>query len=156
MKNKPKKPIELSIPTDTEIQELAELAELADLPPISIYDITETYHVDFVEPKKAKITAFHGVFEDKLNKIIIRINKLRKDPNSKSKVKALIVEAKALKKLIKKDKKESYNHTIHLPIHIVDEQIVIDESESSDRVKISDIRHVGGLLIIEFDMKPLE
>lgn len=107
---------------------------------------------------KLKITAFHGIFEDKLKRLISKIKKLRKDSTSTSKqqVKNLIIEAKALKRLVRQDVPDDINkHTIQVALRVVDGKIGIDESCPSNQIKMTDIRFVGGLLLIEFNMKPL-
>jgi len=107
---------------------------------------------------ESKITAFHGIFEDKLDKLVKNIKKLRKDPSSKQKVREMILEAKLLKRLIKKDKKhkkETHVHQLQIALRIVDGQIGIDESFPSDRIKMLDISFRDGVLTVDFDIKPL-
>lgn len=77
-----------------------------------------------------KITAFHGIFEERLNKLVKHIKKIRKDPLSKEKVKNLIAEAKELKKLIKKEKVVSVTHSIEIEYNIVDGHLELQESSS--------------------------
>lgn len=108
---------------------------------------------NFEKATKPKITAFHHIFEDKLNHMITKIKKLRKDPDSKTKVKELVAEAKALKKLIKKEKKEQHNHHIQVSLDVItNESFVID---SSSRIQILNAKCVDNILTIVFDVKPL-
>lgn len=101
---------------------------------------------------KQSITAFHGVFEQKISRIVKTIKKIRKDPNEKSRVKELLTEAKALKKLINTGRKKPTQYSIEIPISVVDGQIQLAETSAKTHIKILDTRLVGGLLVVEFNI----
>lgn len=97
------------------------------------------------------ITAFHGIFEQRFLSIVKQIKKIRKHPGKESRVKELLIEAKHLKKLIKKDRKKGIKHSIEIPIKIVDGQISLGQIGSTNPVRILDTRMAGGLLIVDFE-----
>jgi hypothetical protein len=101
---------------------------------------------------KPNITAFHGIFEQRLKNIIKDIKKVRKDPSSKDKVKRLVAEAKQLKKDIKKEKKSPTTYQLEIPVHCVDGTPNMGIIGSAD-VKVTEARCVGGLIIVEFTLK---
>jgi hypothetical protein len=104
---------------------------------------------------KASITAFNGIFEQRLKNILKDIKKLRKDPASKDKVNRLIADAKQLKKDIKKEKKSSDSlYRIEIPIHCKDGEPVTG-IVGSEGIKSVEVRCVGGLIIVEFNMSDL-
>ena len=98
------------------------------------------------------VTAFHGIFEQKLSNIVKTIKKIRKDPDKKSRVKELLSEARALKKLIHKGRKQSNQYMIEIPISVDNGQLQHGETSSRLPIKIVDTRLVGGLLIVEFEI----
>lgn len=98
--------------------------------------------------EKQKITAFHGIFEQRLTAIVKRIKKIRKHPEQKEQVRKLLIEAKDLKKTLKKSKKPQYR--IEIPIRIENSEVVLAETSASSSIKILDTRLVGGLLIVDF------
>ncbi len=101
---------------------------------------------------KRSITAFHGVFEQKISRIVKTIKKIRKDPNENSRVKELLAEAKSLKKLINTGRKKPTQYSIEIPIGIVDDQIFLGDTNAKKHLKILDTRFVGGLLVVEFNV----
>lgn len=97
-----------------------------------------------------KITAFHGIFESRLKGLIKKIKELRKqDPSNKQQLKTLLSEAKQLRKIIKKDKKQSHEFSIQIPI----DGELKGEPESTGPIKINGVRLVGGLLIVDYELK---
>ena len=104
--------------------------------------------------KKEPITAFHGVFENKLAQLIKKIRKMRKDPKERHRVKELLSEAKKLKKLIKKDRKKQTIHTIEIPLTVYGEGALpcVSDASSKHPVKILDSRLVGGLVLVDFEV----
>ena len=105
--------------------------------------------------KKEPITAFHGVFETKLQKMIAKIRKLRKEPSGRAKAKELLAEAKKLKKLIKKDRKKTATYTIEIPISSKT-PVSITMASSSHPVRVLDTREAGGLILVEFEISQQE
>ena len=96
-----------------------------------------------------KITAFHGIFENRLKGLIKRIKELRKqDPSNKQQLKTLLSEAKNLRKIIKKDKKQKQQYTIQIPIN----GELNGEPDTSGPIKINDVRLVGGLLVVDYEL----
>lgn len=103
--------------------------------------------------KKEPITAFHGVFENKLSQLIKKIRKIRKDPKERHRVKDLLAEAKKLKKLIKKDRKKQIIHTIEIPLTVYGECLpCVSDASSKHPIKILDTRLVGGLVLVDFEV----
>lgn len=101
---------------------------------------------------KTKITAFHGIFEERLTKLVKHIKKIRKDPASKEKVKQLIFEAKELKKLVKKEKVKPVTHTLEIEYNIVDGHLELQELSSPSKLSNIEAHAAGGLLVINFEM----
>lgn len=101
---------------------------------------------------KSKITAFHGIFEERLKKLVKHIKHLRKDPTAKSQLKQLVIEAKDLKKLIKIDKPGISNHTIEIAYNIENGILCIDQVSSPTHCENIDIRCAGGLIILDFEV----
>lgn len=101
---------------------------------------------------KPKITAFSGIFEDKLHKLVKRIKKLRKDKASKSDIKVMIEEAKTLKKLINKPQNRNTGETVEIALAIDDGKVMVKESCSSHGIHLVNVRYVGGLLIVDLDV----
>ena len=99
--------------------------------------------------EKQKITAFHGIFEQRLSTIVKRIKKIRKHPEQKEQVTKLLNEAKDLKKALKKGKKPQLR--IEIPIRVVDGVVTLADTSASSSIKILDTRLVGGLLIVDFE-----
>jgi hypothetical protein len=101
-----------------------------------------------------KITAFSGIFEDKLHKLVKKIKKikrLRKEKASQAKIKMLISEAKTLKKLVNKMPNDNTRQTIEIALSVVDGKILLKESCASNGLQLYNVRYVGGLLIVEVD-----
>lgn len=101
---------------------------------------------------KSRITAFHGIFEERSKKLVKHIIQLRKDPTAKPKLKQLISEAKELKKLLKSEKPGISGHSLEVAYTIVDGKLQIDEISSPTKCDNIEIRCVGGLMVIEFDV----
>lgn len=82
-------------------------------------DKTDDQITETPDGSGSRITAFHGIFEMKLKRMIQEIKTLRKtakvDPIKKNKMTTLLKEAKAIKKIIKKERKaEPIVHQIEL------------------------------------------
>lgn len=96
-----------------------------------------------------KITAFHGIFESRLKGLIKKIKEIRKqNPSNKQQLKTLLSEAKQLRKIIKKDKKQKHEYSIQIPVF----GELNGQPESSGPIMIKDVRLVGGLLIIDYEL----
>lgn len=83
-----------------------------------------------------RITAFDNIFNQKLDRIVKDIKKLRKDPSKKDKVKQLLNEAKELKKIIKRDKKNPVIHTVDIPYVILNGQLCISDPLIANNINI--------------------
>ena len=94
------------------------------------------------------ITAFNGIFEARLQKLVIKIKELRKDKCNKDRIKECIKEAKHLKKAIKKVEKPK------LPIY----EMFIDREQPdliicSENIEIDSIGESEGMIHIRFSPK---
>lgn len=99
--------------------------------------------------EKQSITAFHGIFESRLKGLIKKIKEIRKqDPSNKQQLKTLLSEAKQLRKIVKKEKKQSQQYTIQIPVT----GELTGPYDSSGPINIKDVRLAGGLMIIDYEL----
>ncbi len=97
----------------------------------------------------SNITAFHHIFEQRLNKLLKQIKELRKNSGNKEYIKECIREAKKLKKKINKASKDiNKSYFISVKSQSADNIITI-----SDQIEISSIEEKDEITTIRFNLK---
>lgn len=103
--------------------------------------------------EEKRITAFDNIFSQKLDRIVKDIKKIRKDPTKKDRVKQLLHEAKELKKIIKRGKKNPVVHTIDMPYVLLNGQLCISDPLVADNINIIEcMNYDNSKVIIKFTM----
>lgn len=112
-----------------------------------------------MKPKDG-ITAFNGIFEQRLTKLVKDIKKIRKDPASKDKLKRLISEGRDLKNAVKKDRKASpISHRIIIPMYDINSEGWVGQVYASPNVTVTSIHKSdmgdgeGQEIILDFEIK---
>lgn len=100
--------------------------------------------------EKHKITVFNDIFESRLKALVKRIKEVRKkDKDNKTVLKVLLAEAKQLQKTVKQQRKHPELYSLCIPI----DGEIVGEPDSSGPIRIKNTRIVGGLLIIDYEVK---
>lgn len=99
---------------------------------------------------ESNITAFHHIFEQRLNKLLKQIKELRKNSGNKEQIKECIRDAKKLKKKINKASKDTNNSPLFISIQTNAADNIVGMSE---QIEISSMEEINNVTTIRFNIK---